>query len=464
MRLSGGPRVVICGHRRRVTVRRRTRAVLGSRQPRLQRHARDQRVRCLGVRVPRGGARAGRDDRRTCRCSTATTGETPATARIRSATRAPRSIAVIAAREAWSDAALRIGEPGAGVVIGSGGGGIDVGERQYYDFFVERGKQGDAVRDSDLDRRHGVERDFDFAAAARHQPRAVVRLHELHRRDRLRRGADSLGRGGRAAVRRRRRVRHAGDDLRLLAHAGRVDGVQRRAGRSARGRSTRAATASCSARARGCSCSSARIARGRAARRSTRRSTATARRATRITACRWRRTARRSCARCRWPSSGRAVALEEIGYVNYHGTSTRAERRGRIAVRASRVRRARRSPRGIVGEVDDRPPAGRERRRRRRHGRAGAVARLSAADDQPSRARSGVRSRLHSEPRPRRRRGGRALQLSRLWIEEQRDRPRAGLVIRRKTRHERTNKRRTWRVFVARVRHLLPGRKTCSTF
>ena len=50
-------------------------------------------------------------------------------------------IAVIAAREAWRDAHLRIGEPNAGVVIGSGGGGIDVGERQYYDFFVERGKK-----------------------------------------------------------------------------------------------------------------------------------------------------------------------------------------------------------------------------------------------------------------------------------------------------------------------------------
>jgi 3-oxoacyl-[acyl-carrier-protein] synthase II len=50
-------------------------------------------------------------------------------------------IAVIAAREAWNDAGLGAGEPGAGVVIGSGGGGIDVGERQYYDFFVERGRK-----------------------------------------------------------------------------------------------------------------------------------------------------------------------------------------------------------------------------------------------------------------------------------------------------------------------------------
>ncbi len=50
-------------------------------------------------------------------------------------------IGVIAAREAWIDAGLRIGEAGAGVVIGSGGGGIDIGERQYYDFFVENGRK-----------------------------------------------------------------------------------------------------------------------------------------------------------------------------------------------------------------------------------------------------------------------------------------------------------------------------------
>ncbi len=50
-------------------------------------------------------------------------------------------IGVIAAREAWRDAGLRIGEAGAAVVIGSGGGGIDIGERQYYDYFVERGRK-----------------------------------------------------------------------------------------------------------------------------------------------------------------------------------------------------------------------------------------------------------------------------------------------------------------------------------
>jgi 3-oxoacyl-[acyl-carrier-protein] synthase II len=50
-------------------------------------------------------------------------------------------IGVIAAREAWLDAGLSIGEPDAGVIIGSGGGGIDVGERQYYDYFVDQGRR-----------------------------------------------------------------------------------------------------------------------------------------------------------------------------------------------------------------------------------------------------------------------------------------------------------------------------------
>jgi 3-oxoacyl-[acyl-carrier-protein] synthase II len=50
-------------------------------------------------------------------------------------------VGVIAGREAWIDAGLRIGEPNAGVIVGSGGGGIDVGERQYYDFFVDRGRK-----------------------------------------------------------------------------------------------------------------------------------------------------------------------------------------------------------------------------------------------------------------------------------------------------------------------------------
>ncbi|MGE0040236.1 MAG: beta-ketoacyl synthase [Vicinamibacterales bacterium] len=47
---------------------------------------------------------------------------------------------VVAAREAWADAGLGFGAPRAGVIIGSGGGGIDVGERQYEDFFTSGGR------------------------------------------------------------------------------------------------------------------------------------------------------------------------------------------------------------------------------------------------------------------------------------------------------------------------------------
>lgn len=49
-------------------------------------------------------------------------------------------IGVIAAREAWTDAGLCADEPGAGIVIGSGGGGVDIAERQYEDFFLNGGK------------------------------------------------------------------------------------------------------------------------------------------------------------------------------------------------------------------------------------------------------------------------------------------------------------------------------------
>ena len=50
-------------------------------------------------------------------------------------------IAVIAASEAWADAGLEPNEPGAGVLIGSGAGGIDVAERQYYEFFNDGWKR-----------------------------------------------------------------------------------------------------------------------------------------------------------------------------------------------------------------------------------------------------------------------------------------------------------------------------------
>jgi 3-oxoacyl-[acyl-carrier-protein] synthase II len=50
-------------------------------------------------------------------------------------------IAVMAACEAWADAGLRRHEPGAGVLVGSGAGGIDVAERQYGEFFTDGWKR-----------------------------------------------------------------------------------------------------------------------------------------------------------------------------------------------------------------------------------------------------------------------------------------------------------------------------------
>lgn len=44
-------------------------------------------------------------------------------------------IAVLAAREALADAGVALGDPNVGVIVGSGAGGIDVAERQYADYF-----------------------------------------------------------------------------------------------------------------------------------------------------------------------------------------------------------------------------------------------------------------------------------------------------------------------------------------
>ena len=286
-------------------------------------------------------------------------------------------IGVIAAREAWLDAGLRIGEPNAGVVIGSGGGGIDVGERQYHDFFVERGRKvtpyaipvsivGMVSSEISISLRlrgvsHVLSCGCTSSTDAIGYAAALIRSGD----------ADVVLSGGTDACVTPGMI-FGFSRMKVVSTA-----LQRSARPTRRGRSIEAATGSCSAKARGCSCSSARIARARAARRSTRRSTATDRPATPITACRWRRTARRSCARMSLAIERSGRRREEIGYVNYHGTSTVLERRGRVALRPPGVRRPCRPARRIVGEVDDRASAGRQRRRRRRHRGARAVARAS---------------------------------------------------------------------------------------
>ncbi|MGC4084856.1 MAG: beta-ketoacyl synthase N-terminal-like domain-containing protein [Vicinamibacterales bacterium] len=139
-------------------------------------------------------------------------------------------IGVIAAREAWSDAGLRVGEEGASVVIGSGGGGIDVGEKQYYDFFVERGRKVTpyAIPISIVGMMSSE--NLHFTACPWSEPRAVVWLHELDRRDWLRRCCHPRGRRRGRALGRRRCVRDARHALRVRTDACGVDGIQRVAG------------------------------------------------------------------------------------------------------------------------------------------------------------------------------------------------------------------------------------------
>ena len=50
-----------------------------------------------------------------------------------------------------------MGEPGAGVIIGTGGGGIELGEKQYARVLHRRAAARDTVRDPGVNLRHAVE-------------------------------------------------------------------------------------------------------------------------------------------------------------------------------------------------------------------------------------------------------------------------------------------------------------------
>ena len=149
---------------------------------------------------------------------------------------------------------------------------------------------------------------------------------------------------------------------------------------------------------------------------------------------------------------------EEIGYINYHGTSTRPERRRRGAVRAplfgalaDRVPGS--STKSMIGH-----PAGRQRRgRHRRHG-ARAPPRIPAADDQPDRSRSGSATSTSSRTRAARpRRRGRALQLPGIRIEEQRHRARTGRATDMRQCRRRRSRGRTRRARLRRWCSRAPG-------
>ena len=326
---------------------------------------------------------------------------------------------MIAAREAWADAGLRIGEPNAGVVIGSGGGGIDVGERQYYDFFVDHGRKVTpyaipisivGMMSSEVSislRLRGVSHVLScgctsstdaigYAAALVRSGEADVVLSG---------GADACVTPGMLfGFARMRAVSTAYNDRPSIASRpfdrGRdgfvlgegawmvtVEREDRARARGARIYATIDGYAStCDAYHRvQMAPDGEEIVRAMA---------------------------------LAVERSGRP--LEQIGYVSYHGTSTQLNDAVESRSRRSGLRRSGWPPRRLVGQVDDRTSPGRERRRRSGHRSARDDRRRSAADDQPHRSRSGLRSRLRAEPGPIGLGGGRPLQLPGIRVQEQR--------------------------------------------
>jgi 3-oxoacyl-[acyl-carrier-protein] synthase II len=126
---------------------------------------------------------------------------------------------VLAAREAWNDAGLSFAEPNAGVIIGSGGGGIDVGEQQYRDFFQNNGQHVSpyaiAVGICGM-----VSSEISIALGLRGISH-VLSTGCTSSTDALGYAVDAAapGRIRRVVVGRHRRLRPARHDLRLLAHA-----------------------------------------------------------------------------------------------------------------------------------------------------------------------------------------------------------------------------------------------------
>ena len=204
------------------------------RAKRLQRDAPITDVRRLRVRLHRGRAGSARLDRRRARRLRSGQHGSPGD---RAGRPDPRRysraslIAVIAATEAWADAGLRLGEPGAGVLVGSGAGGIDVAERQYFEFFTDGWKRVTpyAIPVSIV----GMISSEISIALELHGISHVVSTGCTSSTDAISYAA-ALIRGGEADVlltRRRRRLRHARHDLRLFEDARRRDPLQRRARR-----------------------------------------------------------------------------------------------------------------------------------------------------------------------------------------------------------------------------------------
>ncbi len=292
-------------------------------------------------------------------------------------------IAVIAATEAWADAGLRLGEPGAGVLVGSGAGGIDVAEHQYHEFFTDGWKRVTpyAIPVSIV----GMISSEVSIALELHGISHVLSTGCTSSTDAISYAA-ALIRGGEADV-----ILSGGADAcvtpgmifgfsKMRAVAMRYNDLPAAASRPfdagrdgfvlGEGAWMLVLEREERARARGAHIYATIDGHG---------STCDAYHRVQMDPDGEQivRAMRLAIER-----SGRAV--EEIGYVNYHGTSTVLNDAVESRCVRRAVRRHRRPRTRLVDQVDDRPSPGRERRRRHRHGRTGAARRLPAADHQPA--------------------------------------------------------------------------------
>ena len=248
---------------------------------------------------------------------------------------------VIAAREAWCDAGLRAGEPHAGVLIGSGGGGIDIGEKQYEDFFTTGGRHvtpyAIAVGICGM-----VSSEISIALQLRGLSH-VLSCGCTSSTDAIGYAvvADSVGRVRPPAVGRDRWLRAAGDDLRLFTNARGVDAIQR---------SSRGGIASLRSRARRVRSRRRRVdarARARGSRDCPRRETICARRGIRVDVRRVSPCADGSRRRRDHPlyrnRSGQGPSTAGGNRIRQLSRDVdTAERRDRIALRTSGFRKPRR--------------------------------------------------------------------------------------------------------------------------
>ena len=68
-----------------------------------------------------------------------------------------------------------------GVVLGSGGGGLEFTERQYAHWFQRRAEESQCLYHSDIDDRNAEQRDFDGVSLSWRQSHGLDRLYQFDR-------------------------------------------------------------------------------------------------------------------------------------------------------------------------------------------------------------------------------------------------------------------------------------------